>query len=458
MQDSSPSVSVLPGDPPGRPYRIALLAATARAALVSLIGLAIYFILSQVMYSYLDRIHEPYPDVIYPPGHYYDARQYAYICAVGYSIPTETWPTLARSRVSWMPVYAALMCGLRRVTGISLLYAGTVVTLGAMFVVLFFGSLTLSNLGIQRPALHAWAALMAPVGAAWLYLPGVEATFLAVGMVVMWLVTLPAPKRPGWELARALAALPVGVVYGLTKPNAFSMGLPLLFAFFFLGWRRSQALGYPCGFWVFITDVVIEFLRPVFRWRTLESQPMRLDWTPIFAGAGIALGFVYWVAYTSSLSGVPFYFLQQQLVAWGPAWNVGHVGDMLRYFAQGFRPASPDTPWRYVSAWNLAANVAPLIPAASPRVPPLIRGMLPLVALFLVYSGSVHGSDRYMLSTALTAVAWGCWLAPTGSERKAEHTALRWLFLLAITLVTSYILVAYMIPVGEPRPWAIRDP
>jgi hypothetical protein len=167
------------------------------------------------------------------------------------------------------------------------------------------------------------------------------------------------------------------------------------------------------------------------------------------------LGFAYWVAYSSLLSGIPNYFLQQQLTAWGRAWFGGNLGDMLRYFAQAFRGPNAAYPWRYNAAWNLAATLSVLIPASSRRVPGLIRGMLPLMIVLLFYSGAVHGSDRYVLSTALAAVGWGCWLAPTGKNE--TWSALRWTFLIVLAAVTFYLLVWCMFPVGEPQAWGILE-
>ncbi len=430
-------------------------------------GIAFYVAVALLLGPVIGKLYDD-PGVVFAPAHFNDARQYVYICNQGYDLPLiAPFLTLGRSRLNWMPVYAVLQCALNRGLGVSLIYAGLYVSALATGITIFLGALTLANLGVRRPALHACAVLAPPIGAAWLYLPGVEATYLAVGMAVMWLVTLPArpesPRGQTLELLRALAGLPLGVVFILTKPNALAFAFPLVFAFFYLGWQRSRAAGYSFGLWSYVADVVIEHLRPglAFLWRlrgralALEARPVRYDWAPATVTAGIVLGFAYWLAYSSVFSGVPLYFLNQQLNAWGRAWPSGNLGEMLLYFVQAFRPIDPGKHWRYNAAWNLAAHLAALLPAASPRVPILLRGMLVLLVVFVLYTGAVHGSDRYILSTALVAVGWACWLAPAG--QRGKWSMLRWTFLLLLAGVTFYLLTWQMFPLGEPNAWGIVD-
>src|SRR5262249_19450025 len=52
--------------------------------------------------------------IISAPSHFNDARQYVYICNQGYDVPYDPLPTLAQSRINWMPVYALLQCGLHK--------------------------------------------------------------------------------------------------------------------------------------------------------------------------------------------------------------------------------------------------------------------------------------------------------------------------------------------------------
>src|SRR5262249_342198 len=129
--------------------------------------------------------------IIYAPSHFNDARQYVYICNQGYDVPYDPLPTLAQSRINWMPVYALLQCGLHKFAGVSLIFTVTVISGVGLGCTLIFGAYTLLPLGVRHPALHALAALTPLIGGGWLYLPGVEATYLAVGMAVMWLITLP---------------------------------------------------------------------------------------------------------------------------------------------------------------------------------------------------------------------------------------------------------------------------
>jgi hypothetical protein len=239
-------------------------------------------------------------------------------------------------------------------------------------------------------------------------------------------------------------------------PDRRADGRGIGFAFLYLGWQRSEREGYTFPFDVYIADVVIEHLPFRALFRTLEKRPIVYDWTPLCVAAGIALGFAYWLVFTSNMTGVPNYFLQQQLEAWGRAWSSGNITEMAYYFAQAFRGVDSTKPWRLNAAWNLAANVAALIPAASPRVPTLIRGMLPLMVVFLVFSGAVHGSDRYILSTALVALGWACWVAPHGDNPKMGYVLLRVGFLLVLAVLTSWLLLDFMLP-NEPNSWAVIE-
>ncbi|HRE46881.1 MAG TPA: hypothetical protein PLD47_04085 [Aggregatilineales bacterium] len=428
------------------------------AVMVMIVGVVIYLGVAIFMALPMSALYRDDPNVLYAPSHFNDARQYAYICTYGYNVPFGLNPALEVSRMNWMPVYAALQCALNRVFGVSLIYAGSMISVGAIALSLFLGTLVLFRLGVQSPSLHAGALLIPPIGAAWLYLPGAEAIYLAVGMVVMWLITLPdppdTPRGRIVELASCIGGLCVGVILILTKPNGLAMIAPLVFAFVYLSWRRSQRGGYLGSFGAFAADVVIEHLLFLPGFRRLARRPIAYHWTPLAIAVGILLGFAHWLAFSSVKSGIPNYFMQQQLNVWGRVWYPGNVGDMIRYFGQGFR-GDLSKAWRYNALWNLAANLSTLIPAASPRVPPLIRGMLPLMMLLLVYSGAVHGSERYILSSALAAIGWGCWLAPTGKEER--WSALRWTLWIVLAALSSWLLVGLMMPIGEPRSWGIID-
>ena len=399
--------------------------------------------------------------IIFALTHAYDARQYVFICAQGYSLPTEY---VVYARTDWMPVYAALQCSLHGV-GVSLVYTGWLVSIAMIGVCVTFASLILRNFGIR----HGWfysLALLSPIMAgAWLYLAGVEATFLAVGMVVLWLITLPEARTPLADLRRAGLGLLLGITFIMTKPNAIALMLPLVFAFFYQSWQRSQRTGYAFGFWTFTADVLIEHLRPVlvrvgrlFQVQlTLEDRPIVYDWTGLAIAAGIGLGLAYWLWFSSDLSGVPLYFLQSQSQI-STSWPAGNLFEMTAYFLQMFRGWgwSYEMPaWRYNAAWNLAVNLSAVLPAASNRVPLLIRGMLLLTTLFTLYTGAVWGSTRYVLSTAVVAIGWACWLAPI--RPKSRWPLWRIVFLVTMCVVTSVIVVDGMMPVGEPGPWGVVD-
>lgn len=428
--------------------------------------MVIYVLVSLLIAPSIQRLYKDDSTLIYAPSHFADARQYVYICAQGYSYPTNPTPMSSASRMSWMPVYALLQCGLHQF-GVSLVYTGLVVSAVAIGLSLFLAVLVLRNLSVRRPALDALVVLIPLMSGIYLYLPGAEATFLAVGMAVLYWITIPAPSTALMaarsELLRIVSALPLGIVFALTKPNSLALVLPLLFAFVFLSWKRSQAAGYAFGFDVFVADVIIDHLRftvelinkarrdPI----QVERRIIRYDWTSLLIVSGVLLGFAGWLAYTSLFSGVPFYFLQQQLVVWGRPWTSGNLIEMIIYFSQAFQPPDTHKPWRYVAAWNLAAIIVSLIPAFTPRVPTLIRGMLILMSLFVLFSGAVYGIDRYNLSTALVVIGWGCWLGSSAPSRR--RVGARWAFVVCFGLLTSYLLLNWMLPVGEPNSWGIVD-
>lgn len=425
-------------------------------------GTGLYALLNILIAPSIQRIYSD-SEVFYAPAHFNDARQYVFICSQGYNVPFFTLPTVSRSRLNWMPAYPFLQCVLHQTSGLSLVFTGVVVSMFAIALSLWAASLTLEHLGVQFASINGLAVLTPIIGGAWLYLPSVEATYLAVGMVIMWLITLPTAQKPLSDLLRALFGIATGIVFVLTKPNALAFLLPLIFAFFYQSWQRSKRAGYTQAFGAFIADVFIEHLKPLIvrigrllRYTiNLEGRPMEYDWSALAVATGITLGLAIWLAYSSIMSGVPFYFLQQQTTVWGRAWPSGNLSQMLLYFAQAFRGINAGHPWRLASAWNLSANLSALIPAASPRVPWLIRGMLVLAVLFILYSGAVHGSDRYILSTALVPIGWACWLAPT--QKPKRWWVLRWAVVLILFVSTSLLLVNQMMPAGEPNAWGVKD-
>src|SRR5258708_38723397 len=97
---------------------------------------------------------------------------------------------------------------------------------------------------------------------------------------------------------------------------------------------------------------------------------------------------------------------------WSPAWPSGNFGEMLFYFSQAFRGIDGTKPWRYVAAWYLAAYLSSIVPAASPRVPGLIRGMLVGMALFLPVTGAARGTDRHVRATCVGAMRLAAWVPP----------------------------------------------
>ncbi len=424
------------------------------ALLTSIVGMCLYVLIVALVHVSSGSINNN-SETFYPPADFSDGKRYVKICSRGYDLPVlGPLVTAETALISWMPVYPALQCAIHQSAGVSLVFAGTYVSTLATGITLFFGSLTLWNLGRRSRVPYILAVLVQPIGALWLYVPGAESTYLAVGMVTLWLITLPpfADTARGrlLEIIRIAVSALIGVLLMLTKPNALALLIPITFAFFYLSWRRSQTAGYGFGLWAFVADVVIEHIRPLLaffqRLRgqsfVLEERSIVYDWAPVATIAGILLGLAYWLVYTSWLSGIPFYFLQQQLFAWRRAWPTGNLGEAFLYFVQAFRGATRQTPWRVGAAYYLAANVSALIPAASSRVPTLIRGMLLLLPIFLLLSGAVNGDDRYTISTSIVVIGWACWLAPT--KPRPFTVGLRLVFMSGLAWLTSYFVLFHL--------------
>ncbi len=416
------------------------------------------------------------PDVTYAPAHFQDARQYVLICIQGYNVPDTlldvgtsangeyrfaALPTLAPSRISWMPFYPFLHCALNRLAGLSLVYTGIFVTTLAAGVAVFFAALTLRALGVARPALVSLTVIAPLFGATWLFLPGADALFLAMSMLGLWLVLRPpaaGSRITRGEALRTLTALPLGGLILLTKPNALPLVPALAFAFLYQSWRRSALAGYTAPFNAFIADVVIDQTRPLLRLLrvTDERRPLRYDWPPLLLAAGIGFGMAFWLAYTSTFSGVPFYFLDQQLNYWGRAWAAGNLSEMLRYYAQMFDFANVGQPWQWQPAWNLAASVSALVPAASRRVPLVLRGMLLCLVVFIQFAGLAHNAnERYLGSTALVGLAWAAWIAPVAGCPRPY--VLRYAVVVGFAACMVALVVGYMFPNGLPKFIGIVD-
>jgi hypothetical protein len=104
----------------------------------------------------------------------------------------------------------------------------------------------------------------------------------------------------------------------------------------------------------------------------------------------------------------------------------------------------------------MAGTFVALIPAASQRVPVPIRVMLGLLVFYALFTGTAHYSnDRYMLSTALVALGWACWLG-SGAPLRRRNVALRWGFAFSMALITSLLLLK-MFTLGQPVYYPITE-
>lgn len=377
--------------------------------------------------GYLSRLYPP-DTVIFASTHFNDARQYAYICISGYNLTTAyVAPTLGSSRLSWMPLYAVLQCGLKNSFGVSLIYAGFVVSCLAAAGTLLFVMLTLRNLKVGAPIRLAFLTFAPPISAIYLFLAGAEMLFLCLSALLMFLLTTSTSSTRQEAVRLGLGWL-FGLLLMLSKPNALAFLLPLAFAFVYLSWKRSQAAGYTRPLNAFVPDLLY---RQVSLWRNQANPlPIEMDWFPAFVVAGIILGFTGWEWYSSWFSGIPHFFTQQQLDYWVRPWRSGDLGTMTLYFAQAFRGVSLDKPYRIETLWYLGVVIGTFIPALSARVPPLIRGMILPLPLFLLMTGAVYQYDRYVASLILTSLGWIYW---------AKDKRWRWALLLVLALLTSLL-------------------
>lgn len=407
-----------------------------RFCVASVLGGIVYVFLGYIASGYITQLYSP-NSVIFASTHFNDARQYVNVCISGFNLATDySAPTLGASRLSWMPLLPGLLCDLRNVFGISLVYAGFWISSLAATGTLFFTMLTLRNLGAITPTRFAFLIFVPPISAIYLFLAGSETLFLLISSILMFLMTS-SVKSIRLEILRIVSGVLVGFILMMAKPNALSLVPPLLLAFAYLNWKRSQLAGYQRAFNNFIPDMIY---KQVALWRTKQEniRPIEFDWFPLFSIAGILLGFAIWEWYSSWFSGVPYFFTQQQLQFWTRPWRPGDLGTMFLYFAQAFRGASLATPYRLASAWYLLVLLSALIPVFSSRVPVLIRLMILPLPLFLLATGAVHQYDRYIASLITVGLGWVYWV---------QGKKWRWVVLFSLAICTS-LLYPYLYQAG----------
>lgn len=329
-----------------------------------------------------------------------DVRNYARIAVDGYSrYPTslETPHFTDLNESSWWPLFPAL--SRLAIETVDSGYCATRTVNGLAFVLLIpvFAALTAER--------RVWRLLilgLLPHGA-WLYVGQAETFFLLVSALLVWVVSR-AEQHP---FSAGLAALPVGVVVGLAKPNALALIPALGLWGALLAWQHARIPSPP------------EDKRawPRVRWRHVFAND-NPGLAAILGGLGIALGMTWWFWQTSGF--YPFYVLLQQRTLWWREFEPGSPAsfarlftDILRQTRSGFFTMTHLQRLAELTGvlFGLALALSRLPPYWNPREPreqialsPVWRvGVLSVLVLMLT-SGQTHGVDRYMLSNVFAVL------------------------------------------------------
>src|SRR5689334_9411863 len=115
-------------------------------------GMFIYVMVAALITPTVQSRYSADSDVYFRLTHFNDGVKYVFICNQGYQFPHDApLLTFVPTRVSWMPIYPMLQCGLHHLGGVSLVYTGFVVSIAAIGIALFFGVLILANLKVRSP-------------------------------------------------------------------------------------------------------------------------------------------------------------------------------------------------------------------------------------------------------------------------------------------------------------------
>jgi hypothetical protein len=255
-----------------------------------------------------------------------------------------------------------------------------------------------------------------PFGA-WLYIGEADTFFLALSALLVWIVGQGerSPRRAG------IAALAVGVLVGLAKPNGLAL-VPALGV-----WGLAQTKKY---FTTEDTEITEEKQRkpqvfsPVYPPRTLRLNAFKLfsDHNPAWAAAlgaiGIVLGTVWWVYRTSGT--YPYFVLMVQRSLWWhefDPWSLTSFAYTYQSHITLVRGAGTLTMLSIQRVIELAGVIVALALSLSqlpPRWPGGERISIPLawrvgvwsmVALMFA-SGQAHAIDRYTASNVFAVLIW----------------------------------------------------
>lgn len=366
-----------------------------------------------------DARYDALPGTCYWAG---DVRNYMRIALDGYTnYPRWLGPPhyTELDDHSWWPLFPNAagavirlgggQCSSRTVNGIALLA-----------LVPIFAALT----GEQRRGRLLILAVI-PFGA-WLYIGEADTFFLALSALLVWIVGqgARAPRRAG------IAALAVGVLVGLAKPNALAL-LPALAVWGiiltkdFFNAERDQGKAVETGSEQADGPTRQKPLSsPLYSPRALRLNALKLfnDNNPAWAAAlgalGIVLGTVWWVYRTSGT--YPYFVLMVQRALWWhefTPWNLASFAHTYQSNVAWVRGSAPLTMLAVQRVVELAGVIFALALSLSrlpPRWPggeripiplPWRVGVWSMLALMLA-SGQSHAIDRYAASNVFAVLIW----------------------------------------------------
>lgn len=305
---------------------------------------------------------------------------------------------------SWWPVYINLTALALRLTGGDYCSGWWVNLLAMILLPPVIQGIT----GTRRPLLMVGVALL-PFGI-WLYAGMAEGTFLLFSGLLLWLSLHRSSEQWGMNVLTGIGGLLLGVLVGLTKPNA----LALLPGFALLGLSRTLE---------YVQNRAGSATRPTL----LRSIVRLLDdanpgWTALLGTLGILVGLGLWFYQTSGY--YPGYVLMAQRTLWYKEFDGGNVLAFLNYLALGWQKffggkGLPDpTPWNMVEFAVLTMMGILITRDLPPRWPdkktqdtphrtPLYAAISMLTVAALMFStGQAHSLERYFLGNIFFVIAF----------------------------------------------------
>jgi hypothetical protein len=293
---------------------------------------------------------------------------------------------------SWWPVYINLTALALRLTGGDYC-SGWWVNLSAM---ILLPPVIQGITSTRRPLLMVGVALL-PFGI-WLYAGMAEGTFLLFSGLLLWLSLHRPSERWEVNVLAGIGGLLLGVLVGLTKPNALALipGFALLGLSRTLEHARNRAGLATKPLLLRLTSRLLDDTNP--------------GWTALLGTLGILIGLGLWFYQTSGY--YPGYVLMAQRTLWYKEFDGGNILAFLNYLALGWQnffsgKGLPDpTPWNMmefavltIMGILIARDLPPRWPSDRPAHPTAVYTVASLLTVFglMFVSGQAHSLERYFL-------------------------------------------------------------